>query len=82
MSRKRTRTHHHQRLPDFQPGEQLKGRGFGLGGHETSDRRVAIEWLREFEKRKRAQLRSGSPNLVAILADLERLFFPGEESVF
>lgn len=74
MSRQRTRSHH-PRLRGYAPGEQL-GTTFSLGGRVVRDRRVAIEWEREFKRRVHAAQQSGSPDVLAILVELDRQFFP------
>jgi hypothetical protein len=79
MARKRTRTHVVRLFPERAPDDRVRGRIYILNGRPTRNQRLALDWVREVQKRIRAGQRAGSVNLPAILADVNRLYIPGEE---
>jgi hypothetical protein len=78
MARKHTRTHVVRLFPERAPDDRVRGAYF-LNGHLTRNQRLALDWSREVQKRVCAGQRAGSVNLLALLADVNRLYFPGEE---
>lgn len=85
-SRKHTRSHNPRFLSAYahmyQPGEPLRVRNgeYWLMGRWTRNRQLAIDWWLEIEKRMLAAKRqTGSWNLDIIEAEVNRLFFRGEE---